>query len=82
MANDNAAMEALEGALAGYGSGIAVNTVFQAASGAVITLASILSGTLVLVLTGVFFGIGLVHGHRKDRRERLEADARDTRPTQ
>jgi hypothetical protein len=62
----NALYEAAQGTLAGFGAGIVTNTVFQAATNSVSTVSSAISGPLVLALTAIGFGVGLMSGHKKD----------------
>ena len=64
----NALYEATQGALAGFGAGIVTNTVFTVGTGTTITsVATVISGGLVVALTVLGFGIGLMSGHKKDK---------------
>jgi hypothetical protein len=69
MAHNNAAYEALDGLLGGTGVGIVANIIFAAAQGNINAGFNPLTGQLVAVFAGIFFGIGLIHGRGKDQKE-------------
>lgn len=72
MGNDNALDEAAVSTMTGFGAGVTVNVLFGIANGTITVgtpITTVISGVLVLAFTALGFGIGLMHGRKKDRAE-------------
>jgi hypothetical protein len=61
--------ESVEYTLGGFGVGVVSNVVFAAAEGNINAHFNPVVGNLVLIMSAIFFGIGLIHGRGKDAKE-------------